>query len=45
MASLYTQGADRKRLAQQAMKKIQNESETNDAAPSQKVRRVSQKAE
>jgi integrase len=45
MASLYTQAADRKRLAQQAMKKIQNESETNDAAPSQKVRRVSRNDE
>ncbi|HET7381869.1 MAG TPA: tyrosine-type recombinase/integrase, partial [Pseudolabrys sp.] len=43
MASLYTQAADRKRLACHAMGKLQNESETNSAAPSQKVRRLSSK--
>jgi integrase len=45
MASLYTEAADRKRLALEAMQKVQagNESETNSAAPSQKVRRVSRK--
>jgi len=45
MASLYTQNADRKRLARQAINKLQNESETNCAAPSQKVRRLSRKAQ
>ena len=43
MASLYTQAADRKRLSTQAIEKLQNESETNYAAPSQKVRRLSRK--
>src|SRR5262245_63816890 len=45
MASLYTQAADRKRLARQAINKLQNESTTNDAAPNQKVRRVTRKAD
>src|SRR5262245_40588557 len=45
MASLYTQAADRKRLSTQAIDKLQNESETNYAAPSQKVRRISRKSE
>src|SRR5262245_6532649 len=44
MASLYTQAADRKRLARQAINKLQNESATNDAAPDQKVRRGTRKA-
>src|SRR5262249_9387608 len=45
MASLYTQAADRKRLARQAINKLQNETATNDAAPDQKVRRVARKAD
>jgi len=45
MASLYTQAADRKRLARQAINKLQNESTTNVAAPNQKVRRVTRKAD
>ena len=43
MASLYTQAADRKRLASKAISKLQNETETNSAAPDQKVRRISRK--
>ena len=39
MASLYTQSADRKRLAAQAMSKLAgNETKTNGAAPNEKVR-------
>jgi hypothetical protein len=45
MASLYTQAADRKRLARQAINKLQNEFETNSAAPDQKLRRITRKAE
>jgi hypothetical protein len=47
MASLYTEAADRKRLALEAMPKMQtaNETGTDSAAPDQKVRRVSRKAE
>lgn len=47
MASLYTEAADRKRLALEAMPKMQtaNETGTDSAAPDQKVRRVPRKAE
>jgi integrase len=45
MASLYTQAADRKRLASQAITKLQNETATKSAAPTQKVRRANRKAE
>jgi integrase len=45
MASLYTQDADRRRLACEAMNKLQNETATNYAAPDQKVRRASRKTE
>jgi hypothetical protein len=38
MASLYTQNADRKRLAQDAITKLVNETATSIHAPSQKVR-------
>jgi len=45
MASLYTQAADRRRLARRAMDKLSaNETATKSAAPDQKVRRLSQKA-
>jgi integrase len=43
MASLYTASADRKRLASEHMTKLRNETATNSAAPSGKVRRVSSK--
>jgi integrase len=43
MASLYTQNADRKRLARENMDKLRNEAATKSAAPSGKVRRRSLK--
>jgi hypothetical protein len=39
MASLYTQAADRARLARRAINKLANETRTSIAAPSEKVRR------
>jgi hypothetical protein len=39
MASLYTQSADRARLARRAINKLANETRTSIAAPSEKVRR------
>jgi len=47
MASLYTEEADRKRLAREAIETLTpaNETATNFAAPDQKVRRASRKAE
>ena len=47
MASLYPEEADRKRSALEAIQKLApaNESTTNYAAPDQKVRRKSRKAE
>jgi integrase len=45
MASLYTQAADRKRLAGEAMQKLANETETNKASPNEKVRPLASKAE
>ena len=38
MASLYTEEADRKRLAGEAIRKLENEIETSMAAPRQEVR-------
>jgi integrase len=43
MASLYTEEADRKRLAREAIAKLQNESATNSASHGKKVRRISRK--
>jgi integrase len=47
MASLYTEAADRKRLALEAMAKVQgaNETATSIPSPSRKVRAVERKAE
>lgn len=46
MASLYTQAADRKRLARDAMAKISPENETTTSIPSpkQEVRAAEQKS-
>ena len=43
MASLYTEAADRKRLALEAMHKLANETETSLPAPDDKVRAQSEK--
>ncbi len=43
MASLYTQAADRARLARRAMDKLTNENRTSIAAPVEKVRRENPK--
>jgi len=43
MASLYTEEADRKRLARQAIEKLTNENETSMAAPTQEVRPAAEK--
>jgi hypothetical protein len=47
MASLYTEAADRKRLALQAMSKVQgaNETATSIHSPCRKVRAAERKAE
>jgi integrase len=44
MASLYTEEADRKRLAAKAMGKLANENETSMAAPRQEVRPSAEKS-
>lgn len=44
MASLYTEGADRKRLAAKAMDQLANENETSMAAPRQEVRPPAEKS-
>jgi integrase len=44
MASLYTQAADRARLARRAIDKLTNENRTSIAAPIQKVRRKNVKS-
>jgi integrase len=43
MASLYTRGADRRRLALEAMHKLENEKPTSIVAPKGKVRQKSEK--
>ena len=45
MANLYTQSADRARLARDAIGKLVNETETNGASPNEKVGPVASKAE
>jgi hypothetical protein len=44
MASLYTEEADRKRLAREAMKKLANSERTNLPAPKQEVRAIERKS-
>jgi hypothetical protein len=44
MASLYTEEADRKRLAREAMKKLANSERTNLPTPKQEVRAIERKS-
>ena len=43
MASLYTEEADRKRLAREAMERLANENETFKASPDREVRLSAEK--
>ena len=43
MASLYTEEADRKRLAREAMERLANGNETFKASPHQEVRNSAEK--
>jgi integrase len=45
MASLYTENADRRRLAQQAIGKLVNETATSIPSPLQKVREAARKSQ